>query len=848
MKRENLNRGWTFDFGLKSSFSRGPSETMKTVDLPHDYMIESEVYQEAPSGPASGYYNAGVAHYTKSVMIPEDWKDELVFLHFDGVMMNATIEVNGTKAALQHYGYAPFTVEITPFLYFGQENSITVTVNPSMQPNSRWYSGAGMYRGAELLHAPKVYLKEDGIYGYTKEIEYDENGKAVCAYLNVSADIVNRTDKNVLADVCFSLYEDTGRACCPGDSEALLSRSIRIQLNPGSEETAYYTLTLPDPKLWDAEEPNLYRLAVSVRAADEFRTHILPLPEELQTEDCGCTLFGIRTIRADVNHGLRINQKSVKLKGGCLHHDNGLLGAVSLYDAEYRKLSILKSIGFNAVRTTHNPPSSALVEACDRLGIYIFDEAFDAWGMGKQPGDYNQFFETDWEKDLRAFVRRDRVHPSVIIWSTGNEITERGGLGNGYTLASNLAKAIKALDPSRPVSNGICSFWNGLDDQMMAEAFRKMTEAASSGNIQNIDYGGKYDTTYEDYTEAFTNGLDIVGYNYLENKYEYDHERFPERVILGSENFPREIGRHWPMIEKTPHVIGDFTWTAADYIGEAGIGKSVFVDPDDPILERGRFVLSSHTSDFPWRLANDADIDICGNILPQGLYRKVVFGSDETFIFSYDPANFGKTEVISQWGFTAVKRQWKWEGQEGKPVRIAVFSRSEEVEVIVNGKSLGRKKAGEAQADDMPCSFVFDTVYEPGTIEAVSFAGGKEVSRDLVKTHGTPAALRLIAEKDSVPADGESLVYVRAEILDENGAPVPDAEVKLAAEAEGSALTLLGFGSGNPITAENYTKGAFTSFNGKALAVLRAGYDAGETTLKIKGEGIGASEVKICAL
>ncbi len=846
MKRIGLNRDWTFDYGLKSSFSHGPSETQKNVNLPHDYMIESDVFPEAAPGPASGYFTAGVAHYTKKVLVPAEWENELVFLHFDGVMMNATVEINGSKAALQHYGYAPFTVEITPYIYFGKENTITVTVNPSMQPNSRWYSGAGLYRSAELLHAPKVFLKEDGIYGYTKEIEYDGEGKAVSAFLNVSADIVNRTEKNMLSEVTFSLYEDCDEDCLK-EAAPVISRTTRIQLNPGTEETAYYTLTLDDPKLWDAETPNLYRLAVTVRPAGEFRTHILPLPEELITTDCGSVLFGIRTVQADVKHGLRINGKVTKLKGGCLHHDNGLLGAVSVFDAEYRKLSILKSLGFNAVRTTHNPPSSAFVEACDRLGMYIFDEAFDAWGMGKQPGDYNQFFETDWEKDLQAFVRRDRVHPSVIIWSTGNEITERGGLGNGYTLASRLAETVKALDPSRPVSNGICSFWNGLDEEMMADAFRKMMEAAQSGNIQNINYGGKNDTTWEDYTEAFTNGLDIVGYNYLENKYEDDHKRFPERVILGSENYPREIGIHWPMIENTPYLIGDFTWTAADYIGEAGIGKSVFVEPDDPILARGRFALSSHTSVYPWRLANDADIDICGNILPQGQYRKVVFGSPETFVFSYDPDYFGKCEIISPWGFTAVKKSWNWEGKEGKKVQIAVFSRAQEVEVIVNGESLGRKKAGEAPVSEMPMSFLFDTLYAPGTVEAVSYENGSEISRDLLATTGAPYAIRLTAEKDSAAADGESLIYVPVTVIDKDGNPVPGAAFRLSAALEGTAFTLAGFGSGNPVTDENYTKGTFTSFDGKALAILRTGYEAGTSVLKVEGEGLIPAEITVNA-
>ncbi len=848
MRNMNLDCGWSFRKGLPQALRPQNEKDRVLVNFPHDYMIESDVFEEAPAGPASGFFSAAVAHYEKKLLIPQEWAEDLVFLHFDGVMMNATIEVNGSKAALQHYGYAPFTVDVTPYLWFGEENHLVITVNPSMQPNCRWYSGAGVFRSMELIHTPKVHLVQDGIYARTAEIEYDEEGNALTAFLKASAEIENRSSKNIIAEVSFALFADPGRNESVEGASPVLTRSTRIQLNPDSSETAELGLTLDRPLLWDAESPSLYRLAVSVRPIEEFRTHLIPLPEKERTTDCDSVLFGVRTIQADVRHGLRINGKAVKLRGGCLHHDNGLLGAVSVYDAEARKLSILKSIGFNAIRTTHNPPSAALIEACDRLGVYVFDEAFDAWGMGKQPGDYNQFFETDWEKDLSAFVRRDRVHPSVIIWSTGNEITERGGLGNGYTLATKLARTVRALDPSRPVSNGICSFWNGLDDRMMEEALKKMVEAASSGNIQNVDYGGKHDLTWETYTEAFTNGLDIVGYNYLENKYEHDHELFPERVILGSENYPNEIGKNWPMVESTPYVIGDFTWTAADYIGEAGIGKSVFFEPDDPILQRGPFALMSHGSSFPWRLANDADIDILGNILPQGEYRRIVFGSAETKVYSYLPENFDRVELISKWGFTDVRKRWNY-GEEwiGKPIRIAVFSAADEAEVFVNGASIGRKKRGEALASGMPDTFLFETIYAPGIVEAVSCENGKEISRDRLESCGAPAGVRLLPETTCISADHRNLVYVPVEIVDSEGRLVPDAEIKLNASVLGDAFILAGFGSGNPVTSENYTGGEFHSFRGRALAIARSTGSAGSAVLTVQAEGMDPVTVTLTA-
>ena len=831
MRCIKIHQGWGFGPGLLDQGDRLRGRFGdRTVNLPHDYMIESEVFAGAPSGAASGYYNTGVAHYGREIDIPAEWENDRIFLRLDGAMMNATVEVNGDKAALQHYGYAPFEADITRFVYPGQKNRVVITLNPSMQPNCRWYSGAGLFRGVELVHTPQLHLAFGGLSGYTRKVEYAADGSPETAYLQLSAEVRNTYAENRMAEVTFSLIDDA-------TGETVKSSKTLTQVQPLSAATAYMTLTVDAPRLWDAEHPNLYRLQAAVRDAGTYKTHIVPCAQP--TEDTESVLFGIRTIEADVKHGLRINGREVKLRGGCLHHDNGPIGAVTLYDAEARKVRRLKEVGFNAIRTTHNPPSAALIEACDRLGMYVFDEAFDAWGMAKQPGDYNQFFETDWEKDLTAFVKRDRCHPCVILWSTGNEIPERGGLNGGYLLATRLAETIRGLDPSRPVSNGICSFWNGLDDLLQAEQLRRW--AAGSANVQqNADLGGERDLLWEQYTEAFANGLDVVGYNYMENRYEQDHALFPERVILGSENFPKEIGMHWPMIERTPWVIGDFTWTAWDYIGEAGIGKATFYEPGNPKIGDPW----GAPSPFPWRTANDADFDITGRIRPQGVYRRIVWGSSEIGLFSYDPTVNDRVETLSSWGFPGVWQHWNWQGREGNSVRAVVFSRAEEVELFVNGISQGRKKAGEALSHEMPLSFVFDTVYQPGSVEAVSFIGGREVSRAALKTAGRPAALRLTAETKALKADGASLCYVNAELTDAEGNVVPDADLPLTAEVTGAA-ELLGFGSGNPITEENYSKGRFTSYLGRALAVLRAGCEPGVARLTVAAEGLGTAEISI---
>jgi len=814
MKNISIDEKWTFRNGFVDSLGALEEDPGTEVNLPHDGMIGTQVKPDAPAKSDSGYFVGGLTNYTKYVMIPKEWENECVGLKFDGAMMNVSIDVNGGKVGSQHYGYAPFYVDLTNYVTFGAENRITINCNTSMHVNSRWYTGSGLYRGAMLCHGSKVHVVNDGIFVRTKEVA---DGYA---FLEAEVEVENSTLENRLAEIELAIFKD-------GEEKPDSVTKKKIYIGSGKSEVARIAMNVKEPLLWDAENPNLYKVKATVKNLGVYRTHFIA--EENADIDEAETLFGIRTITADVVRGLRINAKTVKLKGGCLHHDNGLLGAVSLYEAEKRKVRKLKEEGFNAIRTAHNPPSSALIEACDRLGMYVFDEAFDAWGMAKRSGDYSQFFESDWEKDLTSFIKRDRNHPCVVIWSTGNEIPERGGLDNGYRLATQLAEKIRELDGTRPVSNGICSLWAGLDDDLMKN--HSQNQNTSEGLI---------DTTWEKATEPFTNGLDVVGYNYMEEIYERDHEMFPERVILGSENFPKEIGFRWPMVERLPYVIGDFTWTAWDYLGEAGIGKAVYVDADDDVVKTNGWALMPPSgSPFPWRCANDADFDITGNMLPQGAYRSVVWGSKKTHLFSMHPETFGKTEVMTMWGFPALFESWNYSGWEDKNIRLVVFSNAEEVELFVNGESAGRKPVSKERP--MPNSVFFDTVYKSGKVEAVSYSEGKEISRAALLTAGEPANIRLVPEKKEMASSGHDLIYVGIEITDKDGNVVPDAEIELNAEVTGSAV-LAGFGSANPITEDNYTDCETMSFKGRAMAILRSGYEKGTVSIKITAKEIGSAE------
>ena len=813
----NIDEKWQFRRGFLDSIGMLESDPGVEVNLPHDGMISTPVSLDAPAGSDSGYFNGGQSNYTKYIFIPEEWKDEIIGLSFDGAMMNAWVEINGSRVALQHNGYIPFFVDLTNYVTFGTENRITINVNTSMQTNSRWYTGSGLFRGVRLMHGPRVHVVQDGIYVYTKEVA---DGYA---FLEAQVEVGNATADNRMAEVALYIY--------PEESYEVVAVSKQvIQVNALNKGIARLRLNVKSPKLWNVDSPNLYRVKAVVKNLGVYRTHFIK--DEGTTVDEAEILFGIRTISADSIRGLRINGQSVKLKGGCLHHDNGLLGAVTMYEIEARKIKRLKEEGFNAIRTAHNPPSAALVEACDRLGMYIFDEAFDAWSMGKRGGDYSQFFESDWEKDLTAFVKRDRSHPSVILWSTGNEIPERGGLGNGYILADKIAAKVRELDSSRPISNGICSFWSGLDDDLMR----------GQNQTQNSDEG-LASTQWEEGTEPFTNGLDIVGYNYMEDIYERDHEMFPNRVILGSENFPQEIGFRWPLVERLPYVIGEFTWTAWDYIGEAGLGKTVYFDEDEPNAPKYPWdLLPQQTSPYPWRTANDADFDITGHRLPQGNYRSVVWGSKETYLYSMHPNTFGKKELISLWGFPAVQESWNYKGYEGHNTELVVYSGAEEVEVFVNGESIGRKNISMERP--MPYSAKFVTKYQPGVVEAVSFSNGVEISRTRLITSGEPAKIKLIPEKLSMNADGHDLIYVNIEVVDKDNNLVTDADISLKTEANGNA-ELVGFGSANPITEEDYTDDNCMTYKGRAMAILRSGYEKGEVRLSVSADKLNLEEIKL---
>ena len=822
MKRINIDRGWSMAKEAPAMFfpmqGRMGKEGAREVNLPHDCNLDEPVARDCPDGAQVAYFKGNMAVYTRNMEIPGQWEGQSVYLELDGAYCNTEIVVNGHQAAMHPNGYAPFVCEITDCLKYGQNNRIAVFVNNSMMRTARWYSGTGIYRHVDLRVGPMLHLSANPLFLYT-----EKTGSGY-AQVNARVEVENKTgcDRKVRARV--NLYEDMGRGV-PHAQKASAGAECVIFVPAGEKAAGCCSLFVEEPKLWSPDSPALYVAEAELVGEEGEQETVL---------DKDSTLFGIRTITADARNGLLINGRSVKIKGGCMHHDNGILGAASFYDSEYRRLKKHKDNGFNGIRGAHNPMSRDMLEACDRLGLLMYAEAFDVWNMHKNVNDYHQHFDAWWERDLQAFIERDRNHPCIFCWSVGNEITERNGLKGGAKYSAMLAAKVRSLDSTRPVSSAIPTLFNGMDDEDTMKQLQAMMNEGGPG--QNLKTGFA-EEIWADRTEGFCAPLDIVGYNYLTARYESDHERYPDRVICGTESYPPRIDEVWEKVERLPYVIGDFTWTSQDYLGEATCGNIVYREPSEPPVSRGQLQGGDH---FPARTANCSDFDICGHDMPALHYRRVVWGSDETYIAVMNPGNYGKTAYRTDWAWDDCRNQWHWPGFEGRPVSVEVYSAAEEVELFVNGVSAGRAGAGR-QNRFKAC---FDTVYQAGSVEAVSYSGGQEVSRQKLVTPGRAVRLAVTAERTSIPADGQSLAYCEVEVVDENGLRVPDAAVKITASVAGAA-SLAAFGSSIPSTQELYTAGEFTSYEGRLQAILRSGYEPGEAVLTVRSEEFGDGCVRI---
>lgn len=770
----------------------------KIIDVPHDWSIEDLPGQNGIDiiGPfdrsaidkgSSAYMVGGTGWYRKKFTINRGDKDKIFYLQFDGVYMKSDVWLNGKHLGFHPYGYTPFYYNITSYLNPpGKPNIVAVRVkNEGM--NSRWYSGSGINRHVWLILKDQVHIDvSGGIYITTPIVS--ENS----AMVKVDATIVNRGNSNEEIELRIELLDPESNmvATISGNSSVDSRKTCNV-----IQETQ-----VDMPSLWSIDEPHLYIARVSVLVNDKVT-------------DVQETRFGIRSIKIDSQNGFTLNGSPVELIGGCIHNDNGPLGAASIDRAEERKIEVLKNSGFNAIRTAHTPPSSALLDACDRLGMVVIDEIFDMWETSKRNQDYHLWFREWWQRDVESWVKRDRNHPSVIIWSIGNEIREAFDT-SGLRIARNLTGEIRRLDQTRWVTECFMDF-----------AWMRGQES-------------KWDKI-PDHLALF----DLIGYNYAYKRYEEDHIKYPQRVMVGTETNPPLALENYEIVKRLPYVIGYFVWTATDNLGEAGRGMPQLrnIIPDTNKLQGtgGGF----NRDAWPVFTNYQGDIDLIGNRKVPSYYQYVVWGKSKVEMFVHRPVPESKTEVTSNWGFPDEMKSWNWYGHEGEKMLVHVYSRCQQVRLELNGRVVGEQNTETGKS----ITTSFEVPWEAGRLVARCFDDGKETATQILETTGEPEAIRLVADRTRIRADRNDLSYVMAEIIDADGNIVPSADdILVTFEVQGKG-GLAGVGSGNPADLSSFQQPEKKSFQGVCLVIIRPESDPGKIHIRATAKGLKEALLTISA-
>ena len=775
-----LNDGWMFRLGDQPGAEQTDFDDhdWRRVSVPHDWSIEDRPGQahpfdpNAPAQADTGYMTGGVGWYRRVVVLPADVASKTVLLRFEGVYMDAEIWVNGQSVGRHPYGYTAFILDISSQGKSGA-NTIAVRVD-HQEPSSRWYPGSGIIRPVRLEVLDKVHIDPWGPAISTPAVSSDR------AEVQAKTTVVNARSEPVKAVLASIVLGGDGREVQRGETERAIP--------PRAAESFHQSMRLSIPALWSVDTPNLYTLVQEVRVGGALM-------------DSRRTRFGVRSLSFDAKTGLLLNGERVLLKGGAIHHDNYMIGAAGIPRADERKLELMKAAGYNAVRSAHNPASQATLDAADRLGMLVIDEAFDMWSVGKRKNDYSRFFKDNWRADVSSMIWSGRNHPSIIMWSLGNEIPNLAD-ETGRAEAKALADLVHQLDPTRPTTAAVHLF------------------------VKN--------------TETFFEILDVAGYNYRPENYSSDHAAFLKRVMYGSESFSAQAFDYWAPTETMPWVIGDFVWTAVDYLGEASIGWTGFKGYD--------------IGPYPWHLAMAGEIDATGRLRPAAYYREVLWrtGLTPTSAFVEWPGAEGSLPDKTINGPTAL-RSWvqpdlhpSWNGfdsaVDAMPVKVVTFSENEELELLVNGKSIGRKpvsKATEYKAE-------FFIRYEPGTLKAVGYVRGKPASEWVIETAGRPEAVRLSVDRGRIAGDGDDLAYVTAQLVDAQGRPtyIRKDDRRLAFEVHGAGV-LVGVGNGDPVALESFQSGARLTFHGRAVAVVRATRAPGSAVVDVTGPDLPPTSVTI---
>ena len=777
-KRVSFNQDWRFHLGdVANGQDKGLDDAQwRQLDLPHDWSIEGEFSENAPSGTGGGALPGGLGWYRKTFTVPMTSKGKLVFVEFDGVYRNSEVWINGEYLGKRPYGYISFAYELTPHLiYGGGPNVIAVKVDNSQQPNSRWYSGSGIYRNVWLTTLDPVHVEQWGTYVTTPEVS------AQSATVVIKTKVSNGSNTAGPVNLTTIIQDATGREVMRAIAKQVAAKGAHAEVSQ--------TLKVSSPMLWSDDRPYVYKV-------------VSQLQQGAKVVDVYETPLGIRSFRFDVDKGFFLNGKPVKIRGVCDHHDLGSLGAAVNTRAIERQLEMLKEMGVNGLRTSHNPPAPELLELTDKMGFIVMDEAFDMWKIAKTKYDYHLDWDEWHKRDLEDMVLRDRNHPSIIIWSIGNEVMEQWNDNPaGGTIAKELGAIVRNLDPTRPITSAT----NGVsrDNKVIMEG-----------------------------------GLDLVGTNYAHAKLPEFAKMFPGRAIIGAETnsslhmrgsyampsdeirrWPRKEEdilklsptyecssydnstapwgaaheEHWKLVKKHDFFSGMFIWTGWDYIGEP--------------------------TPFPWPAVSS------------------YFGIIDLAGFPKDPFYFYKSE----WTNTPVLHifpHWNWKQGEKVDV-VAYYNNADEVELFLNGRSQGTKRK---QGDDM--HVFWRLAYEPGILKAVSRKNGNVVLTKEVRTASEPARIILSPDRRTIKADGTDLSFVTVKVVDKNGTTVPLADNLIKFKIIGAG-SIVGVDNGNQISHESFKANQRKAFHGMALVILQAKQNPGRIYLEATSDNLQAASVAI---
>ena len=784
MKPTPLLTGWTCRH-------LGDTAPGKPVTLPHDAMLAEPRTALSAGGTNTGWYEGYDYEYQRTLTVPENELADTHILEFEGVYHNAEVWLNGQKAAFRPYGYTNFYVDCAPYLHAG-ENELRVIARNADQPNSRWYSGAGIYRPVQLWTAKSAHIALNGVKIRTMSLDP-------------------------------AVVEVRVKTTAPGTVRMMVDDLPAVQQESDGE--AVFTLTLDNARLWTPETPNLYTCRVSF-ADDEV------------TET-----FGVRKVEWGTD-GFLLNGKRYIIQGACIHHDNGLLGAVCDPDAVARKVRLLKENGYNAIRSAHNPCSKALLTECDRQGMLVMDEYIDHWYIHKTEHDYVDYFNDWWHQDLTDMVEKDYNHPCVVLYSTGNEVSETAQK-RGIALTKEMTDFLHELDDSRPVTCGVNIFFNFLssigfgvysDEKAKKEAERAekakqrgekaaKKKAVGSQFFNNLagllgDEFMKRGATLHGCDvktrDAFAN-MDIAGYNYGIYRYKHDLKKYPQRLILGSETFCNDAYKFRELAKQEPRLVGDFVWAGMDYLGEVMVGSWEYAD-----------YAETFDGGPGWVSAGSGRIDLTGKPLGEALYTRVALEADNGPYIAVCPVNHtGDRHSPSAWKMTNAMPSWSWTGCEGRKANVEVYARAARVELVLNGHTVGSKTLKN------DCLARFSIPYESGTLEAVSYdAADHEIGRCKLQSAGSTTRLTLDAEEPTVKPG--HLCYIRLRYTDENGITKPLARGSIQVQVRGG--TLVGLGSACPFNKHSYLDNETDTYYGEALAIVRMGDGDAMTIAASDGE------------